>query len=95
MQFRAIVKEKLPLATGTSRSGHTWSKATLIVETIETYPRKVALTNMADAVKFLTIPVGTRVMFNITLESREYNGRWYSEIAAWGWEVEESWEATE
>ncbi len=88
MQFKARVISKLPIATGTSQSGNNWSKATIIVETISQYPKKVALINMKRAEEFNSLPIGTTATFDIEIESREFNGRWYSDINCWNWKVE-------
>lgn len=71
------------MQTGISRSGKDWSKATLIVETITQYPKKVAISNMKRAAEFNALPAGTIATFDVELESREYNGRWYTEVGCW------------
>lgn len=88
MQLKAKVINKLPIAAGTSQSGNSWSKATLIVETISQYPKKVALTNMKRAEEFNNLPIGTTATFDIEVESREFNGRWYSDISCWNWNID-------
>ena len=88
MQLKARVISKLPIATGTSQSGNNWSKATLIVEPISQYPKKVALTNMKRAEEFNNLPVGTTATFDIEVESREFNGKWYSDINCWNWNID-------
>lgn len=85
MEIRAKVIEHLELQQGVSKSGNDWKKAILIVETIEQYPKKVALQNMRKAEEFNALPIGTTGTFSIDVESREYNGRWYSEITCWAW----------
>ena len=56
MQFKARVIDRLQMQSGTSRSGNDWSKATLIVETITQYPKKVAISNMKRAAEFNSLP---------------------------------------
>lgn len=76
------------MVSGTSQSGNTWSKATLIVETISQYPKKVAITNMKRAAEFDSLPMGTTATFDVELESREYNGRWYTDVSCWNWSID-------
>ncbi len=76
------------MQTGISRSGKDWSKATLIVETITQYPKKVAISNMKRAAEFNALPAGTIATFDVELESREYNGRWYTEVGCWSWIID-------
>lgn len=89
MEIRARVIDTLPVASGTSRSGQLWSKATIIVETIGQYPKKIALNNLKKADEFSRLPIGTTATFGIDIESREYNGRWYTEVNCWNWNIEQ------
>lgn len=88
MQFKARVIDRLPMQSGTSRSGNDWSKATLIVESISQYPKKVAISNMKRADEFNSLPAGTVATFDVEMESREFNGRWYTDVTCWNWTIE-------
>lgn len=88
MQFKGKVIDRLPMQSGTSKAGNAWSKATLIVETVTQYPKKVALANMKRAAEFDALPVGTVATFSVDLESREYQGRWYTEVNCWDWALD-------
>jgi hypothetical protein len=76
----------LPEAGGTSRAGNPWVKQEFILEYQDgQFPKKVCFTafgneRVADLKKFAT---GDQVKVSINLESREYNGRWYTEARAW------------
>ena len=86
MQLKAKVIQNLPLVSGVSRSsGQSWSKATIIIETIEQYPKKVALNNLKRANEFAALPLDTVYTFDISAESHEHNGRWYTELTCWNW----------
>lgn len=68
---------------GTSPRG-AWKKQEFIIETAEQYPKKVCLAVWGDKVDALThYKVGDNLTASINLESREYNGRWYTDIKAW------------
>ena len=88
MQFKARVIDRLPMQSGTSRSGNDWSKATLIVETITQYPKKVAISNMKRAAEFNSLPNGTVATFDVEMESREFNSRWYTDVTCWNWTID-------
>lgn len=88
MQFKARVIDRLPMQSGTSRSGNDWSKATLIVESISQYPKKVAISNMKRAAEFSSLPAGTVATFDVEMESREFNGRWYTDVTCWNWTID-------
>lgn len=76
------------MQSGTSRSGNDWSKATLIVETITQYPKKVAISNMKRTAEFNSLPNGTVATFDVEMESREFNSRWYTDVTCWNWTID-------
>lgn len=89
MEFQGIVKQVLPLENGVSKSGNQWSKASVIfdVTTNPQYPKLVKVSNMKKADVFAKLIPGTKVNLKVEIESREYNGRWYTEVSAWGWDI--------
>ncbi|HXR80855.1 MAG TPA: DUF3127 domain-containing protein, partial [Saprospiraceae bacterium] len=56
-----------------------WKKQEFIVETQSQYPKKVCLSVWGDKVDQFSLSVGQFVNVSVELESREYNGRWYTE----------------
>lgn len=89
MEIKGKVLQALPMEGGTSKSGNPWQKASLIVEVAENpqYPKKVKISNMQKAEEFAKIAIGVEATFKIGIESREYNGRWYTELTCWGWDA--------
>ena len=73
----------LPLQTGTSKAGNQWKKQSYVLETGGQYPKKVCFSLFGDKVDQFPIQVGQEVTVSIDIESREFNGRWYTEINAW------------
>ena len=47
------------------------------------YPRKVCFNLFGDNVDKFPVQVGQKVTVSIDLESREFNGRWYTDVRAW------------
>lgn len=84
LEITGRLLQKLPVFNGVSARGN-WSKQEFVIETQETYPRKVCLSVFGDdKVKELTaFSEGDILKISINIESREYNGRWYTEIRAW------------
>lgn len=83
MDITAKIIEILPEQTGQGRNG-TWVKISFIVETQEQYPKKIcfdAWGDRVDIVKGLNLNDTVKVEFDV--ESREYNGRWYTNVKAW------------
>ena len=71
------------LVSGTSARGP-WSKQELIVETDEQFPKQVCVicwTNLVEEAKALA--PGQMVKIQISVESREFNGKWYTDVRAW------------
>jgi hypothetical protein len=53
------------------------------LETPGQYPKKVCLSLWGEKVDENRIAVGERITASINIESREYNGRWYTDVRAW------------
>lgn len=82
MNISGKVVQVLPIQTGTSKAGNPWQKQEFILEQGGQYPRKVCISLFGDNVA--KIPqVGQYVMVSVDIDSREFNGRWYTEIKAW------------
>ena len=61
-----------------------WVKQSFVIETEEQYPKKVCITAWSENVnKIQTIAVNSTIKVAFRLESREYNGRWYTDVRAW------------
>lgn len=87
MEIKGRVVANLGVQKGTSKAGNEWSKATVVVEYGDQYPKKIALDNMKNADSFGALEVGTEGTFHIEVESREFNGRWYTSVNCWKWET--------
>ncbi len=71
--------------SGEGKNGR-WVKQTFIGETMDQYPKKIAFTAFNEQLISLLKPivVGSTIKVNFRVESREYNGKWYSDIRAFG-----------
>ncbi|WP_288020085.1 DUF3127 domain-containing protein [Tenuifilum sp.] len=83
MEIKGKLIKLLDQQSGQGKNG-TWVKQEFIIETQEQYPRKVCISLWGDKVKELeSIQVGDLLTASINIESREYNGKWYTDIRAW------------
>jgi hypothetical protein len=82
MEISGVVIQLLPLQSGQGKSG-TWKKQEFILETPGQYPKKVCMNLWGDKVDEIKIAVGDKITASINVESREYNGRWYTDVRAW------------
>lgn len=74
----------MPETGGQSKAGKAWVKQEFVLETQETYPKKVCLSVMGEKVQELKkFKTGDEVKVYINIESREYNGKWYTDARAW------------
>ena len=93
MQLSAKLIQLLPLQSGTGKNGQ-WKKQDIIVETDGQYPKKICVSVWGDKVDEAMLKVGNRLKIDFDVESREYNGRWYTDVKAWKVELEGSAPAT-
>ena len=82
LEIKGTIIAILPLETGISKgTGKEWKKQTAVLETYGQYPKKVAFDMFGDKIKDLKIGDNVNVWFDI--DSREFNGKWYTNIGAW------------
>lgn len=82
MQLTAKLVQVLPLQTGTGKNGQ-WKKQDIIVETEGQYPKKVCVSIWGDKINESLLKTGAMLNISFDVESREYNGRWYTDVKAW------------
>ena len=82
MQIQAKLIQLLPLQTGEGKNGP-WKKQEIIVETEGQYPKKICISIWGDKANEGVLQVGNMLDISFDVESREYNGRWYTDVKAW------------
>ena len=88
MEVKGKIILSLPETSGTSKAGNPWKKKEYVLETQETYPRKVHFNFFGDRVDQYPLQVGDVVTLSFDINSREFNGRWYTDISGWKAEKE-------
>ena len=74
---------KLPLQSGQGKNG-AWIKQEFILETPDQFPKKICISLWGDKAKDLDqIAIGDNLKASINIESREFNGKWYTDVRAW------------
>lgn len=90
MEIIGKVVAVAPIERGTSQRGP-WSRATVVVEYESgQFPKSIALQNSKDAENFARLAVGQTGKFFFDTKTREYNGKYYTDINCWKWEVQGS-----
>ncbi|MEN7343227.1 MAG: DUF3127 domain-containing protein [Pseudomonadota bacterium] len=82
MELKGKIIEILPEKSGTSARGE-WRKQEYVIEIPGDYPKQVCFMVWGDKIDQFGIADNESLTVHFDLESREYNGRWYTDVKAW------------
>jgi len=82
MEINGKIIEVLEEKSGQSAKGG-WRKQEYIIETQDQYPKKICFMVWGDKIDDFGIKQNQELEVSIDIESREYNGRWYTDVKAW------------
>ncbi len=84
MEITGQVLELLPEQSGQGKNG-TWRKREFILEANNNtkYPKKVCISVWGEKIDQFNLRQGETITASIEVESREYNGKWYTDVKAW------------
>lgn len=84
MEISGRIIAVLPEQGGVSKAGNEWKKQEYVLETHDQYPKKVCFQIFgADRIAQAAIQPGEELTVSFDIDSREYQGRWYTSINAW------------
>ncbi|MCM1005323.1 MAG: DUF3127 domain-containing protein [Prevotella sp.] len=83
MEVSGKIIAVLPPQGGVSKAGREWKKQEYVLETHDSFPRKVKFDFFGDRVDQYPMAIGDEVTISFDIESREFNGRWYTDIHGW------------
>ena len=84
MEVVGKIIQVLPAQEGVGRNGNPWKVQPYVLETLDQYPRKVHFEVFGeDRIKQNPCEIDQLVTISFDIESREFNGRWYTSIRAW------------
>ncbi len=86
MEITGKFIELLNPKTGQSAKGN-WKKQDFIVETQDQFPKKICISNWNDKVDISQLNPGDQLTASVNIESREYNGNWFTDIKIWKLDV--------
>ena len=86
MDFTGKLISLLPAQTGEGKNGP-WKKQDIIFEYGDTYPKKVSISVWGDKINSQLFVPGNMLVVHFEIESREYNGKWYTDCKAWKMEA--------
>ena len=85
MEIQVVVKMNLGTQSINKKDGGTMDKASFVGETLGQYPKMLKFDVMGE--KLEQIMANSRVNSTVTvsfdIESREWQGRWYTDLKAW------------
>ena len=83
MEFEGTVYKILPVTKGTSARGE-WQRQDVVFEMNEgSFTRKICVTFFNKPDDVARLKEGAAYTVSVNIESREYNGRWYTDVRAW------------
>ena len=82
MEFEGVVYKILPATGGTSARGE-WKKQEVIFELPQEFSRKVCVVFFNKESDVARLKEGATYTVSVNIESREFNGRWYTDVRAW------------
>lgn len=69
--------------SGTGKNGE-WRKQEFVIETAEQYPKKICFVAWGDLINTIkTFKEGDNLKVSFDVQSREYQGKWYTDVKAW------------
>jgi hypothetical protein len=81
MEITGTINQILPIQKGEGKNGP-WAKQEVIIETNDQYPKKICISFWNDKINDRTLIIGNNLKLNISIESREFKDKWYTEIRA-------------
>lgn len=85
MEITGKIIQVLEPVSGTSKAGREWKKREYVMEVPNGSfePRKVFFNFFGNAADQFVLEGGKEYKVSFDIESREFNGRWYTDIRAW------------
>lgn len=83
MEMSGTVIHILPKQTGTNKTGNTWEKQDFVIQTGGQYPKKLCFAVWGDKIAKFQIKEGEEITVSFDVESREYMGKYYTDVKAW------------
>lgn len=83
LEITGLLNKLLPEERGAGANGE-WVKRNFVIETRENYPKKICFAAWGErAAQMNQYREGMELKVSFDPQSREYNGRWYTDLKAW------------
>ncbi|MBN1340039.1 MAG: DUF3127 domain-containing protein [Bacteroidales bacterium] len=82
MEITGKIIEIHPEVQGEGKNGP-WKRQDFILETEDQFPRKVCISVWGNRIDLKSYQVNEKITASINIESREFNGKWFTSVKAW------------
>ena len=82
MELTGKITNILTAQTGIGKNGNEWKKQEIIIQTEEQYPKNICISLWGNVITD-KIKQDDKIKASIDIESREFNGKWYTTVKAW------------
>ncbi|MGN1172209.1 MAG: DUF3127 domain-containing protein [Muribaculaceae bacterium] len=83
MEISGKIIHDLGEMSGVSKAGNSWKKHEYVLETKDSYPKQVHFDFFGERADQYPLSIGDDIKLSFDIESREYNGRWFTSIRGW------------
>lgn len=80
MEIEGKLIKILPIETGVTSSGNLWEKQSIIVDNNHFFESPICFSIFSTNIDFSILKIGTKVLVDFEIESKESNGKWYNNI---------------
>ncbi|MBK6834237.1 MAG: DUF3127 domain-containing protein [Bacteroidetes bacterium] len=82
MNIQGKIVQVLPMQSGEGKKGQ-WKRQQIIVEILGPYPKTICVSIWGALINESILIPGNNMDISIDIESKEFNGKWYTDIKAW------------
>ena len=87
MELQGKVIAVLPARSGVSARGE-WKSQSFVIETHDSFPRKMVFDVFGEErLTRFNIQLGQEVNVSFDIDAHEYNGRWFTSVTCWKWDL--------
>lgn len=83
MEVIGTISSHLITEKGTSKSGVEWSRSGFVIATFGEYSHNIKFGFFGDRINLTQFPVGSNVIVKFDAVSKEYQGKWFTELNAY------------
>lgn len=84
MEVSGVITHILEKRSGAKKDGAVWESQDVVIKQEGDYGKALVVTCNEKCIQYLQgKQIGGQVKFSVNLESREYNGKYYTQVKAW------------